>query len=214
MRPAVATDEPFLRYLDADRRADVLDAAPGPVARAILADIQYRAQERGYRAAFPIATDHVVLVDDEPAGRLLISSGPAAHCVVDLALLRSHRGRGVGTALLREVQAAAAGVPVELTVVGGDSRLVGWYERLGFRMASAGEVHLQMSWAAPGGLARFGALVVADPDLQAQLLGASRADFVALVVRLARDRGLEVHPAEVEDALVARRRAWYSAPWI
>ena len=140
-RPIVAGDEAFLRALESDRWGS---AGEDP-----LADVQFRARQQQYCSQFPDAEDFVVLVGDEPAGRLLIASRPAAHNVVDVALLARFRGRGIGTALMREVQAtaAAAGVPVELTVLAGDGRLVAWYRRLGFAPAASGPLHLRMVWS-------------------------------------------------------------------
>ena len=58
-------------------------------------------------------------------------------------------------------------------------------------------------------LARFSDDVVADPQLQDELLVATdRPSFVALVVEHARARGLDVEPEEVEEGLRARRRSW------
>lgn len=160
------------------------------------------------------------MVAGEPAGRLLLSSGAAVVHVVDVALLGRHRGRGVGTALLAEVQAVGAevGAPVELSVAAGDDRLRRWYERLGFRVRSGEGAHLRMTWSPPSaadGLARFRSIVLADPDLQGRLLAVpDRVGFVELVVRLAAKAGIDVRPADVDDALSASRRARYSLPWI
>ena len=139
-RAVVAGDDAFLRALEADRWG----AAPDDT----LVDLQFRARREGYRSAFGDAPDCLVVVGDEPAGRLLVAVRPAAHHVVDIALLRRYRGRGIGTALMLDVRAAAAeaGVPVELTVLAGESRVVGWYERLGFAPTAADGVHVRMVW--------------------------------------------------------------------
>ena len=140
-RPMVPDDDSFLLALEADRwGADPSDP---------LVELQFRARREGYRLQFPGADDSLVVVDGEPAGRLLIALGPTAHHLVDIALLRRYRGRGVGTELMGEVQAAAAaaGVPVDLTVLAGDSALTGWYQRLGFRAVSSGAVHLRLVWS-------------------------------------------------------------------
>ncbi|HEX9994319.1 MAG TPA: Nif11 family protein [Acidimicrobiales bacterium] len=59
------------------------------------------------------------------------------------------------------------------------------------------------------GLERLTAAVLADPALQQRLLAVpERPAFVAEVVAVAAERGLDVTPADVEAALVAARRAW------
>ena len=63
-------------------------------------------------------------------------------------------------------------------------------------------------------LARLREVVLADPDLQRRLLtAAGRRQFVALVVGLAADRGLDVSDRDVDDAVTESRRGWYSR-WI
>ena len=149
MRPASADDEPFLYSLYADRRAPEL-AAVGwlPAQRQAFLDLQFRAQREGYGAAFPQA-DHWIVEDGAtPVGRLLVDRRPHEHRVVDLVILTAWRGRGIGGALMREVmaEAAAADVPVALTVEAYDQRLVGWYRGMGFSVVDEGSVHLGMAW--------------------------------------------------------------------
>lgn len=63
-------------------------------------------------------------------------------------------------------------------------------------------------------LARLRQIVLADPDLQRRLLAAAgRRQFVALVVGLAADRGLDVSDRDIDDAITESRRGWYSR-WI
>lgn len=63
-------------------------------------------------------------------------------------------------------------------------------------------------------LARLRDLVFADPALQRRLLATTdRQEFVARVVALAAERGLDLTKREVDDALTERRREWYSR-WI
>jgi hypothetical protein len=61
---------------------------------------------------------------------------------------------------------------------------------------------------------RFRLLVFDDESLQRELSELSEHDlFVAQVVKLARDRGLSVHEADVEEALSDARREWLER-WI
>lgn len=150
MRPAVPDDAAFLFALYADRRMPELaplgwDAAQ----RAAFLEMQFRAQQEGYGAEFADADHWIVLVDGEPAGRLLVARRPAAYVVVDIVVLARHRRRGIGTALMGEVQASAAeaGAAVNLHVAGWDTGVVEWYERLGFTRVSADGAHVAMSWS-------------------------------------------------------------------
>ena len=63
-------------------------------------------------------------------------------------------------------------------------------------------------------LAAFALVVVADVELQQELLAIGDRDaFVALVVRRAGEVGCDVSPEDVEQGLRDRRRAWL-ARWI
>jgi ribosomal protein S18 acetylase RimI-like enzyme len=92
--------------------------------------MQFDAQERHYRAAYPSASFELVFEGNTVVGRLYVDRGPEAVHVIDIAVLPEHRGRGIGTALLEEV--VAAGRPVRLHV-DRFSRARRLYERLGFR---------------------------------------------------------------------------------
>ena len=149
LRLASADDEPFLRSLYADRRAPELAAVGWPPdQRQAFLELQFRAQQEGYGAAFPRADHWIVGDGTTPVGRLLVDRRPHEHRVVDLVIMTSWRGRGIGRALMREVMAdaAAADVPVTLTVEAYDQRLVAWYRGMGFSVVDEGSVHLGMVW--------------------------------------------------------------------
>jgi len=147
LRPATPDDERFLHRLYADRRSTEMallnwseEEARGFV------DMQFRAQQHGYVAAFPDADHRIVMQGAEPVGRILVDRRPHEHLVVDVAVLSPFRPRGVGSALMRTVLATAATdrVPVRLTVSRSDPQLVSWYERLGFRVADQRELDVSM----------------------------------------------------------------------
>ncbi len=147
VRPASPADEAFLHRLYADRRGPELALLgwPEPARRDFL-DMQFRAQQQGYGAAFPDAHHRIVLEGVAPVGRLLVDRRPGEHLVVDIVVLTRCRGQGIGTVLMRAVlaKAAATGVPVRLSASLADPRLVGWYERLGFHVVERGDVDVSM----------------------------------------------------------------------
>lgn len=147
LRPASPDDDLFLYRLYADRRSTelaLLNWSEGET-RDFL-DMQFRAQQQGYGAAFPDADHRIVMQGGEPVGRILVDRRPHEHLVVDLAVLSPFRARGVGSALMRTVltTAAADGVPVRLTVSRSDPHVASWYERLGFRVVEERELDVSM----------------------------------------------------------------------
>jgi ribosomal protein S18 acetylase RimI-like enzyme len=136
-------DEPFLADLYAACRADEL-AATGWDAGAIAAfcAAQHAARERWYAGVFPGARAEVLLVHDEPCGRLLSWCADGTTHVVDIAVHPRHQGRGIGTAALRAVLDEAGG-PARLTVR-RDNPARRLYERLGFVVVADNELDLTM----------------------------------------------------------------------
>ena len=107
-------------------------------------------QRRGQRAAWlgvPGTSEQVVLVDGEPAGRLVVREEPAALHLVDISVLPDRRGQGIGTQLIGELQerAAAGGLPLLLHVdIGSPAERL--YVRLGFTEQARDQVRVAMRW--------------------------------------------------------------------
>ena len=105
--------------------------------------MQFGAQDRWYREQMPEASYQVLLVNGEPAGRLYVDRRDDEIRVVDISLLPEHRGRGVGTALMRELFAEADASGKRVTIhVERFNRALRLYERLGFSHVEERGVHL------------------------------------------------------------------------
>lgn len=148
LRPAQPADEPLLARLFADARGGALRSAGlGEREVELLLGMQRLAQEAEYRAAFPQAEHSIVEADGAAVGRVVIARRPGEIRLVDLALLAACRGRGIGSSLLRALQAdaATAGRTLGLRVALGNpaGRL---YARLGFREVAADEMYVEMAW--------------------------------------------------------------------
>lgn len=159
LRPATASDEAFLFTLYAStREGEVAMWGWAPAQREAFLRMQWLAQGRDWAARYAGAEHRLVLVDGQPAGRMLVTRGGREWRLVDIALLPASRGAGVGTRLLRELQdeAARARVPLKLRVL-KDSPARRLYTRLGFQTdpaapASEGEPYLALQWVpAPRG---------------------------------------------------------------
>jgi ribosomal protein S18 acetylase RimI-like enzyme len=144
LRPADATDRPFLLRLYASTREPELEASGLPREQwGAFAAHQFAAQSRHYESYEDTSYD-IVLVDGEPAGRLIVARWPEELRVVDIALLPEYRSRGIGGTLMRTLIAEAdeRGVKTSIHVerFNPAQRL---YARLGFQaVAEAGGVYL------------------------------------------------------------------------
>lgn len=153
LRPAEAEDEALLRAVFADARGSELGPHGLDDGMAeLLLELQRRAQDAGYRQAYPAAEYCVVEVDGVACGRLVLDWKCDQVRVVDVALLAGSRGRGVGERLLRSLQQGAAlgGRSVRLCVAHGNAarRL---YERLGFHAVASDELNVEMAWEPEAG---------------------------------------------------------------
>lgn len=141
-------DVPFLRDLYASTRSEELARVPWTDAQkiAFLHD-QFRLQRAHYLDAYRDASFDLVLAGEIPIGRLCLFRGATDHRVVDVALMPEWRGRGVGGALLRCVQAEAGrlgrSVSIHVERVNPAKRL---YERLGFVPVEDKGIYLLLVW--------------------------------------------------------------------
>jgi ribosomal protein S18 acetylase RimI-like enzyme len=105
--------------------------------------MQFSAQDRWYHEQMPQASYQLVLVDGERAGRLYVDRREDEIRIVDISLLPEHRGRGLGTTLLRELLAEADEAAKRITIhVERFNPALRLYERLGFAQIEDRGVYL------------------------------------------------------------------------
>jgi ribosomal protein S18 acetylase RimI-like enzyme len=150
LRPATPEDEAFLRVLYGSTRTAELESARLTAAQQdALIGLQFKAQGLAYGEQYPEADHQIILVDGQPAGRLLVNRSRLEIRLVDISLLSEHRNRGIGASFIRGLQTEAetAGTPLTLHVsmLNPAIRL---YQRLGFVQTGETGSHLQMEWRA------------------------------------------------------------------
>jgi ribosomal protein S18 acetylase RimI-like enzyme len=154
-RPAAEGDDDFLRAVFAESRPD-LALLPEPV-RAPLLRMQFDSQRSQYRSSSPGAIDWILEVEREPVGRCYLWSQQPEHRLLDLAISRRWRRMGLGHTVLERLQsdAAAAGVPLRLSVWRENEDALRLYRRLGFvadrsesHSPSASAGYLSLRWTA------------------------------------------------------------------
>ncbi len=145
-RSATAADAAFCFSVYASTRADELAAwGWGAAQQEMFLKMQFAAQAASYRATFPGASHAIVLRGDRPVGTLIVHHAAEEIRLVDIAFLPEHRGAGLGTEIIRRLQAEAhgRGRPLRLQVLKTSpaSRL---YTRLGFTATGDDEMRVEM----------------------------------------------------------------------
>lgn len=151
-RPASEEDLPFLAAVYASTREDevALTGWSGEMRQAFLRQ-QHEAQHAHYANVYADAERLIMVRSGEAIGRLYLSEWPGEIRIVDISLLPGSRGKGLGEAILRDVQADAAsrgkGVSIHVEKFNPARRL---YERLGFELVEDKGVYDLMMWRPDG----------------------------------------------------------------
>lgn len=140
-------DMAFLLSVFASTRSLELDvlAAEGQGPEAFVR-MQFDAQSRHYKTSYPGAEHSVVLVNGEPAGRVVVDRSGAEILVVDIALLPRFRDAGVGSALVAGLleEADAGGLPLRCHVWEGNDGALRFWQRHGLVAQGVEGAHVAM----------------------------------------------------------------------
>jgi ribosomal protein S18 acetylase RimI-like enzyme len=148
-RPAQPEDEALLCQLYGATREDVALMGLDETQKTALIESQFQIQHTQYTRPATAVCD-IVLLDDEPIGRLYLEEREHEIRIVDVAVLPDYRNCGIGTMLLKGVLAGATQTGLMVTLhVRRDNPAVRLYQRLGFTRKREDEVHHFMEWV-PG----------------------------------------------------------------
>ncbi len=109
---------------------------------------QFEFQSKDWARNYPAAQRDIILVDDQPAGRLYVDRRPesAELRVIDIALLPAFRHRGIGTRIFLELFAEADRRRWRVSIhVEQDNPAKNLYARLGFMPVSRQSFYILMS---------------------------------------------------------------------
>lgn len=152
LRPERDDDRDFLCALYASTRAEELAQVAWPdEVKAAFLRAQFEAQSAHYASAYRTADFAIIERAGAPIGRLYVYRGaPHDVRIVDIALVPTACGQGIGSALLREVmaEAEAAGKSVSIHVERFNPALR-LYRRLGFAHAGDFGPYFLMRWSGP-----------------------------------------------------------------
>ena len=149
LRPVRDEDRSFLKKVFVSSWQRAFAAANLlPSVQEQLLDHHFEAQDRGYRSQSPNAEFSIILLDDEPAGRIYIDRREDEIGLMEMTLLPKFRNLGIGTELIREVldDAQDRGLPVVLYVEHWNPEARRLYLRLGFEDEEDIGTHWRMRW--------------------------------------------------------------------
>jgi GNAT superfamily N-acetyltransferase len=148
LRAATSDDDAFLaRVYAGTRAAELAVVSWKEEEKAAFVQMQFAAQAQYYREHYPDTSFDVILFGAEAVGRLYVSRWTDEIRIVDIALLLEFCNHGIGTTLLKELQAeaVAAGKPLRIHVERFNPALR-LYDRLGFRQIEDKGVYLFLEW--------------------------------------------------------------------
>ncbi len=148
LRPAGEADRDFLlRVYASTRRDELARTSWAEPEKEAFARWQGELQDTYYREHYPTCAFQVIVIDGKEAGRFYIDRWPEEHRLVDITLLPEARGMGAGEALLRALQAEAAGAGKPLSIhVERFNPALRLYQRLGFSIVGDRGVYLFLVW--------------------------------------------------------------------
>jgi GNAT superfamily N-acetyltransferase len=149
LRPVTKEDDPFLLALyGSTREAELSQVEWQEGQREVFVRWQFDLQRREYDARFPDARYQIIVIDEEPAGRIWVGEDEEQIRLLDIALLPQFQKRGAGTALLRELmkEAARAGKLLRHMVFVLNDNAHRFYEQLGFVVIEDVGAYKHMEW--------------------------------------------------------------------
>jgi len=149
LRPVDGNDTDFLFSVYASTRAEEMARVDwiAEQQEAFLR-MQFRAQTQFYIENYPGAEFQVIMLNDQPIGRLYIHRREDEIRIMDIAVLPAHRNAGIGSSLLRDILEEGKNLNLPVTIhVEQFNPAMRLYQRLGFQPKEDKGVYLLMEWS-------------------------------------------------------------------
>lgn len=148
LRPVMETDREFLlRVYEISREAELSMTQWDDTQKRAFAAHQLDAQTHTYIVKYPDATHDIILYDGTPVGRLYVDRGIDQIAILDISVLPEYREKGIGTALVSNLQSEAAAtnrsVRVYLEQFNPSQKL---FRTLGFVVVPDDGIDLRFEW--------------------------------------------------------------------
>ena len=135
LRPVSADDVDFLQTVYASTRADELTQLPwNESQRSAFIRMQFTAQRQHYLKHYPNARQELILIGEQPVGRLYVNRGEQEIHIIDITVLPEYRGQGIGSSLIKTLIEEATEARKSTTIyVESFNRSKQLFERFGFK---------------------------------------------------------------------------------
>lgn len=147
-RPIGPDDESFLYEVYASARAEEMALVDWTEdQKKAFLRMQFNAQHQYYQDVYAGASFQIILLNEQPIGRLYLARWSHEIRIIDIALLSQFRNTGIGTALLKDLLAEAAQAGQAVTIhVEKFNQALRLYERLGFIKTLDKGVYFFLKW--------------------------------------------------------------------
>src|SRR6266481_3101740 len=146
LRPFNAEDQEFLFRLYASTRIREIEPFGWPAAQQeAFLRMQFGAQQRWYETMYARAEHHIVEIEGQAIGRMMVLRQANPVVLVDISLLAEYRGQGIGSKLVRALieECRQSGAVLRLQVLKTNPALR-LYQRLGFTRTGEDQMYVQM----------------------------------------------------------------------
>jgi ribosomal protein S18 acetylase RimI-like enzyme len=143
-RSETPDDEPFIRELMIETLTGQLAAWSWPEeVRGPLLDAQYRIRRRGFCESAGGGPGIIVLAEGEPVAWYVAADSTEEIRLVNLVVRTEHRGKGIGSAILRQLvtDSDRSSRRLRLSVAVNNRRASQLYARFGFQRTGGDGVH-------------------------------------------------------------------------
>jgi ribosomal protein S18 acetylase RimI-like enzyme len=147
-RPIRPDDEEFLFKVYARSRRDELAVLPWREDdKEAFLRMQFSAQHQYYQSHYPEAEFSIILLEDQPIGRLYVARWEKEIRIIDIALLPEQRNAGIGTRIMKDILSEAAKAKKRVRIhVEQNNPALRLYERLGFTRIEDRGIYYFMEW--------------------------------------------------------------------
>jgi ribosomal protein S18 acetylase RimI-like enzyme len=151
LRHVLSSDNDFLVEVYASTRAEEMAMVPWTdEQRQVFVRSQFNAQQTHYREKYPTATHEIILWKDRPVGQLYVARLDKEIRIVDITLMPTERGRGIGSYLINQLlEEAQRKNKITRIYVEEFNPSLSLFQRLGFNMREQHGFHLLMEWTPP-----------------------------------------------------------------